>query len=186
VNPAALRRAVFLDRDGTLIYDANYIGRPEQVRLIPGAAAALRRLNDADMPAIVITNQSGIARGHFTQDDYEKVQARMEFLLGEENAKVDATYVCPHFPEISGPCECRKPGTLLYRRAAEELGVDVTTSWFIGDKLRDVSPARQLGGRGILVPSDQTPRAELEVARKEFMIAPSLDAAVARVIESAR
>lgn len=180
------RAAVFLDRDGTLIHDVNFIGRPEQVKLIPGAAAAVRRVNAARCPAIVITNQSGIARGYFTQADYEAVHARMESLLRDEGAHLDAAYVCPHFPDISGPCECRKPGTLLYRRAAQEHALDLAASWYIGDKLRDVIPAQELGGHGILVPSDQTSLAELERARKEFIVEDSLDAAVARAVESAK
>ena len=178
--------AVFLDRDGTLVRDVNFIGRPEQVELIPGAAAALRRINEAGLPAIVVTNQSGIARGYFTEADYEKVRARMEALLAEQGARIDASYVCPHFPEISGPCECRKPGTLLYRRAASDHSIDLAASWYIGDKLRDVIPAQEFGGHGILVPSDQTSLAELERARKEFVVEQSLDAAVERAVESAK
>lgn len=178
--------AVFLDRDGTLIRDVNFIGRPEQVALVAGAAGAVRRLNDAGIPAIVVTNQSGIARGYFSETDYERVRARLESLLAADGARVDATYVCPHYPEISGPCECRKPGTLLYRRAAADHDLDLGTSWYVGDKLRDVLPAQTLGGRGILVPSDQTPMAELERARKDFLVEASLDAAIARVIESGR
>ena len=180
------RAAVFLDRDGTLIRDVNFVGRPEQVELIPGAAAAVRRINQAAMPAIVITNQSGIARGYFTEQDYQSVHERLESLLAQEGAHLDAAYACPHFPDISGPCECRKPGTLLYRRAAKDQALDLATSWYIGDRLRDVIPAQELGGHGILVPSDQTPLAELERARKEFGVEESLDAAVARAVESAR
>ena len=180
------RAAVFLDRDGTLIRDVNFIGRPEQVELIPGAADAVRRLNQARIPAIVITNQSGIARGYFTDADYERVRARVESLLQQSGARVDASYLCPHFPEISGPCECRKPGTLLHKRAAQEHALDLEASWYIGDRLRDVIPAQELGGHGILVPSDQTPMAELERARKEFIVEASLDAAVARAVESAK
>jgi D-glycero-D-manno-heptose 1,7-bisphosphate phosphatase len=186
VTKGRTRAAVFLDRDGTLIRDVNFLARAEQVELIAGAAAAVRRINEAGMPAIVITNQSGIARGYFTQADYETVHARMVELLKADGARVDAAYVCPHFPDVSGPCECRKPGTLLYRRAADEHGLDAKASWFIGDRLRDVSPAEELGGTGILVPSDQTPLAELERARKEFIVEASLDAAVARAIVSAR
>lgn len=178
------RAAVFLDRDGTLIRDVTFLSRPEQVELMPGAAAAVRRVNEAGLLAIVITNQSGIARGYFTETDYEKVRARMESMLREHGARIDATYVCPHFPEVSGPCECRKPGTLLYRRAVSEHGIDARASWFTGDRLRDVSPAGELGGTGILVPSDQTAMAEVESARKQFIVEPSLDAAIARVIES--
>ena len=180
------KRAAFLDRDGTLIRDVNFIGRPEQVELLDGAAAAVRRLNDAGVAAIVITNQSGIARGYFTAADYEKVHERMLSLLAKEGARIDAAYVCPHHPDVGGPCECRKPGTLLYRRAIAEHALDASASWFIGDRLRDVLPARELGGHGVRVPSDQTPLAELERARKEFTVEVSLDAAVARAVESGR
>ena len=179
------RRAAFLDRDGTLIRDVTFIGRPEQVELIRGAAAAVRRLTDAGFATIVITNQSGIARGYFTQADYEKVHERMLSLLAQEGARIDAAYVCPHHPDVGGPCECRKPGTLLYRNAIAEHALDATASWFIGDRLRDVLPALELHGHGVMVPSDQTPLAELERARKEFVVEPSLDAAVARAVESA-
>lgn len=178
--------AAFLDRDGTLIRDVNFIGRPEQVTLIPGAAAAVRRLNQAGIPAIVITNQSGIARGYFSEPDYEKVHERVLTLLKKENASILAAYHCPHHPDVGGPCECRKPGTLLYRRAIVDHAIDPAASWYIGDRLRDVLPALEFGGHGVMVPSDQTPVAELERARKEFVVETSLDAAIVRVVESAR
>lgn len=179
------RPAVFLDRDGTLIRDLHYAGRPEQVELLPGAAAAVRRLNEGGWPVIVVTNQSGIARGHFTQADYERVRARTEELLAEHGARLDGSYVCPHHPDFTGPCDCRKPGTLLFTQAAKAHDIDLRASWYIGDKLRDVLPARELGGRGVLVPSEETPAIEIERAKKEFEVAPSLDDAVAGVIESA-
>ena len=182
----AARPAAFLDRDGTLIRDVNFIGRPEQVELIPGAAAAVRRLNQAGIPAVVITNQSGIARGYFSEADYERVHERLLALLAKEGARLDAAYHCPHHPDVGGACECRKPGTLLYRRAIAEHSIDAAGSWYIGDRLRDVLPAHELGGHGIMVPSDQTPMAELERARKEFVVEGSLDAAVGRAVESAR
>ena len=182
----AAQPAAFLDRDGTLIRDVNFIGRPEQVELIPGAAAAVRRLNQAGIPAIVITNQSGIARGYFSEADYAKVHERLLALLAKEHARIDAAYHCPHHPDVGGPCECRKPGTLLYRRAIADHALDAAGSWYIGDRLRDVLPAQELGGHGIMVPSDQTPMAELERARKEFVVETSLDAAIGRAVESAR
>ena len=184
MNSGRPRAAVFLDRDGTLIRDVSFLSRPEQVELLPGAAAAVRRVNECGLAALVVTNQSGIARGYFTESEYEKVRQRMESLLRDESARIDATYHCPHYPEVSGPCECRKPGTLLYRRAAKDHGIDARASWFIGDRMRDVSPAGELGGTGIMVPSDQTPMAEVESARRDFLIESSLDAAIARVIES--
>ena len=154
------RPAVFLDRDGTLVRDTDHLRRPDEVELIPGAAEAVAALNAAGIPVAVITNQSGIARGIFTEAEYEAVRARIGELLAARGARIDGTWHCPHLPEISGSCECRKPGVLLYRRAADELGLDPARSAFIGDRWRDVAPAVQLGGRGYLVPSEATPADE--------------------------
>lgn len=181
-----LRHAVFLDRDGTIIEDVNYIVSPEHVRLVPGVGAAIRRLNEASIPVVVVTNQSGIARGLFDHSDYERVHKRIEQLLWAEDAWIDATYMCPHHPDFTGPCDCRKPGTLLFLRAADDLGIDLRQSWFVGDKLRDVSPAGVLGGRGVLVPSPETSESDAAAARDTFIVARSLDEVARRVIESAR
>jgi D-glycero-D-manno-heptose 1,7-bisphosphate phosphatase len=175
-----------MDRDGTMIRDYHFIGKPEMVELLPGAVAAIRRLNDAGWPLVLVTNQSGIARGYFTAADYERVQQRLASLLAKDGARFDASYMCPHHPDFTGPCDCRKPGTLLFRRAAEDHDLDVTRSWFVGDKMRDVTPAGALGGRGILVPNDETPLEEIDLARAEYEVAETLDDAVGRIIESAR
>ena len=180
------RPAVFLDRDGTIIEDVSFVGKADQVRVLPGAAAAIRRLNDAGVPVVVVTNQSGIARGFFTAADYESVAARIARMLEKEGARIDATYMCPHHPDFTGPCECRKPGPLLFQRAAADHALDLARSWFIGDRLRDVLPARTFGGHGVLVPSAATPAEELESAPRDFDVAGSLDEAVGRVIVSAR
>lgn len=180
------RPAVFLDRDGTIIRDTGYVGRPEEVELLPGAAAAIRRLNDAGIPVVVVTNQSGIARGLFTATDFTKVQGRVTELLRASGATVDATYMCPHHPSFTGECECRKPGTLLFRQAATDLGLDLGKSFYVGDKLRDVTPAGELAGIGILVPTADTPPRDLEAAAEAYRVAFSLDEAVDRIIESLR
>jgi len=178
----SLRPAAFLDRDGTIIHDVNYIATPEQVALVPGAAAAIHELNRANVPVIVITNQSGIARGLLTISDYILVQVEMTRVLLAEGAYVDATYYCPHYPTITGPCECRKPGTLLYRQAAAEHGIDLASSYYIGDRWRDVAPALTFGGTGILVPSDSTPAEERQRAEREALVAESLLAAARRAL----
>ena len=161
---APLSPAVFLDRDGTIIDDVHYIARPELVRLRPGAARAIGRLNGANVPVIIVTNQSGIARGLLTESDFAQVQARVAELLAAEpdgaGAHVDGTYMCPHHPDFTGPCDCRKPGTLLFRRAADEHGLDLSRSTFIGDRWRDVSPALAVGGRGMLIADSSTPERE--------------------------
>lgn len=179
---SALRPAAFLDRDGTLIHDAHYLRDPALLRLLPDVAAPLRRLADAGYALVVITNQSGIARGLLTEMDYQAVRAQLDALLAADGVTLDASYHCPHEPERSGPCECRKPGTLLHRTAARDLGLDVARSLYIGDRFRDVAPALALGGRGILVPGVDTPEDDRERAGREAEIAPTLRDAVARVL----
>jgi D-glycero-D-manno-heptose 1,7-bisphosphate phosphatase len=149
---------------------------------MPGAAAAVRRLRDAGFAIVVVTNQSGRARGLITPDQFVEVQKRFGVLLKNSGARLDGTYWCPHHPDITGPCECRKPGTLLFRAAADDHSLDLSRSWYIGDKLRDVLPAGALGGRGILVPSTETAAEDLEQAKKDFAVASSLDEAATRII----
>jgi D-glycero-D-manno-heptose 1,7-bisphosphate phosphatase len=176
------RPAAFLDRDGTIVVDVDYPSRAEDVRLLPGAAAAIRRLNERGVAAVVVTNQSGIARGLLDEAAYERVRARVEELLAAEGARLDASYHCPHHPDFGGPCECRKPGTALYARAARDLGLDPARSLFVGDRLRDVLPALVLGGRGILLVGPSTPPADAERAVLEFETADSLGEAVERFL----
>lgn len=145
------RPAVFLDRDGTLIREKEYLADPDGVSLFPGATDALDKLRRAGYALVVVTNQSGIARGIYAEADYEAVARRLDRILEDAGAPLDATYHCPHHPDLSGPCDCRKPGTGMYLRAAEDLDLDLAASWYVGDKLSDVLPARALGGKGILV-----------------------------------
>ena len=148
-------RAVFLDRDGTIVEDPGFLHEPEKVRLLPGAAEAIRRLNEADYRVVIVTNQSGIARRRYTVADYEAVQERLGVLLAAHGARFDGAYFCPHHPLLSGPCECRKPGLKLFRDAQGAFDIDFSRSWWIGDRLSDVQPARLLGGEGILVVTGQ-------------------------------
>ena len=157
----------FLDRDGTIIRDANYVRDPKDVLLLHGAADAIRRLNDLGVIVVVVTNQSGIARGYLDLDDYHRVEARVVELVAEQGARIDATYMCPHLPEITGPCDCRKPGLGLYRQAIAEHGIDPTRSLFAGDRWRDVAPGRALGGFSVMLDVDSTPAADRETARQE-------------------
>ena len=145
------RAGVFLDRDGTLIEDPGYLADPGAIRLLPGAAEAVARLNALQLPAVVVTNQSGIARGLLTEGEYLAVEARLDSILAGKGARLDAHYFCPHHPELTGPCACRKPGDLLYRRAAERFGLSLDRCCWIGDRVRDVAAAATFGGRAILV-----------------------------------
>jgi histidinol-phosphate phosphatase family protein len=183
VSDATHRPAAFLDRDGTIIDDAHYLADPELVRLRPGAAAAIAELNKVSIPVVVVTNQSGIARGLFTWRDYERVAARVESLLARHGARIDATYVCPHHPDFGDVCECRKPGTLLFRRAAADLALDLARSTYIGDRWRDVEPGIRLGGRPILIVDESTRADERERAESESIeTVRSLSEAVARLL----
>jgi D-glycero-D-manno-heptose 1,7-bisphosphate phosphatase len=174
--------AVFLDRDGTIIADRHYLRDPAGVELLPGAAWALGQLNQARIPVVVVTNQSGIGRGYFSVAEYERVAARLDELLAADGARIDASYMCPHAPDAREPCACRKPGVLLYERAIADHGLDGAASFFVGDMWRDIVPARAFGGRGILIPTDKTPREERDRAAQEAEIAPSLTDATARIL----
>jgi len=148
--------AVFLDRDGTLIEEIGYLDRPERVELYPFASHAIRAFNRAGLPVVLVTNQSGIARGFFTDSVVEDVHKHIADLLALGGARIDAYYYCPHHPHGHVPpydvaCECRKPGRGLVDRAARELGIDPSTSFTVGDRWVDVGLARTIGGRGVLV-----------------------------------
>lgn len=144
-------RAVFIDRDGTLIRERDYLSDPAGVELIPGAVEALRGFQDAGYGVVILTNQSGIARGLFGAADYQAVAAAIESLLEAQEVVVLGSYHCPHHPDFTGPCDCRKPATGLFRQAARDHGLDLSLSVYIGDRVRDVAPALELGGQGILV-----------------------------------
>jgi len=180
------RAAAFLDRDGTIIRDTEYLRDPEQVELLPGAAEAIRRLNDAGWPVVVVTNQSGIARGLLTEQDYERVRMRVDKALAEAaGAKIDATYYCPHHPDLTGPCECRKPGVKLYTDAAREHDLDLAHSWYVGDRIRDVAPADKFGGESVLLLVDSTPDADRAAATRRRTAA-SLAEAVDTILAKGR
>jgi histidinol-phosphate phosphatase family protein len=179
------RPAVFLDRDGTIIIDRHFLGDPAGVELLPGVPAAIARLNAAGIPVIVVTNQSGIGRGMFTEADYERVVARLDELLRIEGAHVDASYHCPHSPEHDAPCKCRKPGTEMYERAIRNHDLDGGRSYYIGDHWRDVSPALAFGGNGVLIPTFETTAEEIELATRSATVAQALGAVVDRVLVEA-
>ncbi len=176
------RRALFADRDGTLIHDAHYLRDASQVELLPGAVSFLRAFADAGWALVVVTNQSGIAQGIVSEADYGAVRARLDALLAEHGVTLDASKHCPHHPDVSGPCRCRKPGTLLYEEAAEALGLDLSASVYVGDRWRDVAPAIAKGGRGFLIRSPDTPAADWERATHEAETAGSLAEIVERVL----
>ena len=151
-----LRPAIFLDRDGVVIEDAHYVGTPERVRLLPGAAEAVVELNRAGWPVVIVTNQAGVARGLFPAAAVERVHAHLRELLAGYRARVEAFYFCPHHPEgevadYRRACECRKPQPGMLRRAAAELGLDLAASWMVGDRASDLEAGAAAGTRTVLV-----------------------------------
>lgn len=151
-----MNRVIFLDKDGTLIPDIPYNVDPAQISLLPGAAEGLRALYAAGYKIIIITNQSGVARGLFTEVDLIGVEARLRDLLAEEGVPLAGFYYCPHHvagtrPEYAIACECRKPEPGLILKAAQDYDVDLSESWMIGDILNDVQAGRRAGCRTILV-----------------------------------
>jgi D-glycero-D-manno-heptose 1,7-bisphosphate phosphatase len=143
--------AVFVDRDGTIIEERSYLADPAGVNLVRGAADAIADLKRAGFAVVIVTNQSGIALGLYRESDYEAVAARLVEVLAAEGVSIDRVEHCSHHPEVTGPCGCRKPATGMHRRAAAALDLDLARSYCVGDKLTDVLPAADLGGRGILV-----------------------------------
>ena len=173
----ALPTAVFLDRDGTIIEDRHYLANPDEVKLVEGAAEAIARINSLLVPVVVVTNQSGIGRGYFTVEQHRAVTRKLDDLLAEKGARLDASYFCPHAP--GDGCDCRKPGTLLFRRAAEENpAIDLTRALYIGDRMRDIEPGLRLGGDAVLVPSASSPAEDVKTAEDSARVAPSLGTAI--------
>jgi len=154
LNRDRIRRAVFLDRDGIINEERGYVCRVEDFNLLPGVAAAIRRINASELLVIVVTNQPVVARNMCCATTVELIHKKMETLLGREQAKLDAVYYCPHHPDAGYPgenpeykieCECRKPGTGMLDRAREEFNIDLEGSFIIGDTWRDIQTGKNLG-----------------------------------------
>lgn len=150
------RWGVFLDRDGTVTEEIGYVNHPSRLALLPGAAEAIAALNRADVPAILATNQAGVARGYFTEDLVKEVLDRLQTMLGALGARLDALYYCPHHPSAGEPpyrqaCECRKPRPGMLLKGAEAFGLDLERCYVVGDKIGDVAFAHSVGAKGVLV-----------------------------------
>ena len=146
---STLRPAVFLDRDGTIAEEVGYLNHVSRFRILPHVADAIRRLNEAQMPVIVITNQSGVGRGYFPVALVQTVHELMTQQLEAAGARLDAVYYCPH--TSADGCDCRKPKTGMLDRAAREHAIDLHRSFVVGDRHGDVEVARRAGARSILV-----------------------------------
>lgn len=183
------RAAVFLDKDGTLIVDVPYNVDPALVRLTPGAAGGLRRLHAAGYVLVVVSNQSGVARGLFGEDALGPVEARVRGLLGAVGVPLGGFYYCPHHPDgavarYATACGCRKPAPGLVERAAADLGIDLRRSWLVGDILHDVEAGRRAGCRTILLDVGHETEWQRSPLRRPDATARTLDEA-ARLILAA-
>jgi D-glycero-D-manno-heptose 1,7-bisphosphate phosphatase len=149
-------RAVFLDRDGTINEEMGYINHIDRFALLPRTAEAIRLINASGLKAVVVTNQSGVARGMFPESLVAEVHRKMEDLLRVSRAYIDGIYYCHHHPDFGPPeyrkrCSCRKPATGLIERACDELNIDPTRSYMVGDRIMDVEFGHKIGAKGILV-----------------------------------
>jgi D-glycero-D-manno-heptose 1,7-bisphosphate phosphatase len=144
-----LKVGVFLDRDGTIIQEKGYLSDPEGVELIPGVARGIRLINHLGLRTVVVSNQSGVARGYFPVSVVEEINKRVQLLLGERGASLDGMYYCPHHPDDR--CTCRKPEPGMLELAAKELRVDLPSSYMVGDKADDIGAVHLVGGKGIVV-----------------------------------
>jgi D-glycero-D-manno-heptose 1,7-bisphosphate phosphatase len=184
----ARRRAVFLDRDGTISEEVGYMNHLSRFRVLSGAAAAIRRLNEASLPVIVVTNQSGVARGYFPEELVHRAHEIMTDELAAAGARVDAIYFCPHI--AADKCHCRKPLPGMLERAASEHQLELRGSFVVSDRFADLEMAHAVGAHGILVMTGYG-RGEYEWnrgrwAHLNFRAAEDLSAAVQLILEGAR
>ena len=148
--------AVFLDRDGTINEEVGYLDSLDKLRIIPSAYEAIRLINESGMKAVVISNQAGVARGLFTEDFVKITNEHLQTALRQEGAHIDNFYFCPHHP-IEGiepyrqVCNCRKPAPGMLLQAAQDLNIDLTRSYLVGDRFNDMEAGKKIGVRGILV-----------------------------------
>jgi len=148
-NSKGARPAVFLDRDGTVIHDKNYLSSPDKVKLYKHSADSINKLRKAGFKIIIVTNQSGIARKMFGEKEVKSVNKRVTALLKKQSAKIDGLYYCPHGDEDN--CDCRKPGIGMALQAAKEHNIDLKRSYTVGDSVRDYIFGNNSGGKGVLV-----------------------------------
>lgn len=174
-----LRKAVFLDRDGTINEECDYLYRSEDCRFIPGVAEAIRRFNDAGLLVVVVTNQSGVARGFYGVADIVALHAWMDGQLAAFGARIDAWYYCPHHPECGdlNACDCRKPLPGMLLQAAAEHSIDLASSWMVGDKVADIEAGFAAGCQPLLVRTGYGARQESKVPPEVVVVDALLDAA---------
>ena len=172
------RPAVFIDRDGTISEEVGYVNHPSRYQVFSYSAEAIKKLNDNNWLAILVTNQAGVARGYFSEDVIGAVHQQLTSELAKEHAQLDAIYYCAHHPTVGEPpyrfdCDCRKPKTGLINRAASDFEIDLTSSWMVGDRYSDIEMARNAGLRSAFVLSGYG-RGEWEYQRSNWKHEPDI------------
>ncbi len=165
-------RAIFLDRDGTIAIDVPYCRRPEDLKLFPNTAKAIKLLNEHGYKVIVVTNQSGVARGYFNEETLDRIHQKMRRELAEEGACLEGIYYCPHHPDDN--CECRKPKPKMILQAAKEHDIDLEQSFMVGDTAMDIKAGQNAGCRTVLLSSntaESEPEASPDYTAPDFYAA---------------
>lgn len=185
-----MRKAIFIDKDGTLIYDVPYNVNPELIQLEKNMLEGLRELQGRGYLLIVISNQSGVAQGRFNEDALETVRSRVRELLQKENIHLDGFYYCPHHPDgiMEGyniECDCRKPKSGLILKAAADCKVDLSESWMIGDILNDIEAGNRAGCRTVLINNHHETEWYMDEFRKPTFIVKTINEAASKIIHAA-
>jgi len=180
-NRTGFRPTVFLDRDGTFLDDPGYLGDPEGIRFLPGAVEAMRELIEGGFRLIVVTNQSGIGRGYFSEEQALAVNLKMTRMLSDEGVRLEGIYFCAHHPDAR--CQCRKPGTMMVERAMSDFGIETGTSWVVGDVDKDVQLGLKTGLRPILVETGKEEKGEIP---QGVTVVPDLKAAIGVIFKGER
>ncbi len=173
ISASTRKRAVFLDRDGTINVEKNYLYKIEDFEFIDGVLEALKKLSDAGFLLIIITNQSGIARGYYTEKDYEILNSWLLETFAKNGIKISASYFCPHLPDASVEryrtlCNCRKPNTGLFEQAVKDFNIDLKKSFAIGDKIRDLAICEKSECGGFLIGNNEKPEIINKARKCEF------------------
>ncbi len=167
------KKAVFLDRDGTINVEKNYLYKIDDFEFIDGVLEALKELSDAGFLLIIITNQSGIARGYYTEKDYEILNSWLLETLAKNRINITASYFCPHLPDATVEkyrtlCTCRKPNTGLFEQAVKDFNINLKRSFAIGDKIRDLAICEKSKCKGFLIGNNEEPEVIEKTRKREF------------------
>jgi len=189
-HPITLSRAVFMDRDGTINEEVGYLSRLDQMKLFPRSAEAIRMLNRKGIKVVVVTNQSGVARGYFGEDFVSEAHAFLQKQLRQEKAFIDAFYYCPHHPTAGArpylqACSCRKPEAGMLLQASRDLHIDLSRSYMVGDMMKDVQAGKKAGTKGILVKTGYGTGEETDEGLTPDYVAADLLDAVTWILEDA-